>query len=160
MKLYKKTVFFLLISLTLSFCASTEKIQTQFPQEIASVYFQKWVGGRQESGKGIHFYLEFKEPLMKEIQLEKIYFQGQEAKVKKESDSNFVADFIQKAKDSDSDLEENKNEIPLSKKSKFDLKSNEAILEYKKNQKTIFFKIENIKEKPMIAYPSINKPKN
>jgi hypothetical protein len=41
------------------------------------------------------------------------------------------------------------NKAPVVSKSKFDLKSNEAILEYKKDSKTLFYKILNVQEKPL-----------
>ncbi|MET0760431.1 MAG: hypothetical protein ABWZ56_08425 [Flavobacterium sp.] len=153
MKLFKKKILFLFIGIGLSFCASKERIQTNFPQEMTSVYFQKWTGGRQETGRGIYFHIEFKQPLSKEIQLEKIYFQNQVVNVERESDTHFIANFYQKPKSQDLILNGEDHKAPISEKPKFDLKSNQAILEYKKNNKTMFFKINNIKEKPMIAYP-------
>lgn len=152
MKSYKKIVFFLFIGISLSFCASQEGIQSRFPQEFASVYFQKWVGGRRETGGGIHFHMEFKKPLSKSIQLEKVYFHNLVANVERENEKHFTANFIQKPVDPDLILEYDDIKTPI-QKPKFDLKPNEAMLEYKKKNKTMFFKIRNIKEIPMIAYP-------
>ncbi len=56
-------------------------------------------------------------------------------------------------------LKEYGNQAPIITKSKFVLKPTEALLEYKSNGKSYFFKINNPKEKPMIAYPSVIKPK-
>ncbi|MFV5687411.1 hypothetical protein ACM55M_02155 [Flavobacterium sp. ZT3R25] len=140
-----------------------QELQTEFPQEIKSVYFQKWIGG--EKGSGIDFYIEFKKSLSKEIKLEKIIFRNLETNLKELSKNTFVAHFYQKninqdlILDSDSKKEYG-NKAPIIIKSKFDLKPNEALLEYTKNNKTLFFKIMNAKENPTIAYPSINKPKN
>jgi hypothetical protein len=153
MKLFKKNILFLFVGIGLSFCASKERVQTNFPQEMASVYFQKWAGGRQETGVGIHFHIEFKQPLSKEIQLEKIYFKNQVVKVERESDTHFIANFYQKPKSQDLILNGEDPKAPISEKPKFDLKSNEAILEYKKKDKTMFYKMKNPKEIPMIAYP-------
>ncbi|MFV5696948.1 hypothetical protein ACM55H_01145 [Flavobacterium sp. ZT3R17] len=140
-----------------------QELQTEFPQEIKSVYFQKWLDG--EKGSGIDFYIEFKKRLSKEIKLEKIYFRNQESNLEEATKNTFVAHFYQKNSipdlilDSDF-LKEYGNKAPVIIKPKFDLKPNEAVLEYKKMDQTLFFKIVNPKEKPMIAYPSINKPKN
>ncbi|MBP6182367.1 hypothetical protein [Flavobacterium sp.] len=142
-----------------------QELQTKFPQEIKSVYFQKWIGGQQETGSGIDFYIEFKKPLSKEIKLNKIYFRNSETNFEEVSKNTFVAHFYQKninqdlILDNDS-LKEYGNKAPVIIKPKFDLNPNEALLEYTENHKTIFFKIMNPKENPTIADPSINKPKN
>jgi hypothetical protein len=142
-----------------------QEFQMEFPQEIKSVYFQKWIGGQEGTRSGMDFYIEFKKPLSKEIKLGKIYFRNQESNLEEVTKNTFVVHFYQKNRipdlimDSDS-LKEYGNKAPVIIKSKFDLKPNEAVLEYKKMDQTLFFKIVNPKEKPMIAYPSINKPKN
>jgi hypothetical protein len=142
-----------------------QELQTKFPQEIKSVYFQKWIGGQEETGNGINFYIEFKKRLSKEIKLDKIYFRNQETNLKEVSKNIFVAHFYKKninqdlILDSDS-LKEYGNKAPVIIKPKLDLNPNEALLEYTENDKTLFFKIMNPKENPTIAYPSINKPKN
>lgn len=142
-----------------------QELQTEFPQEMKSVYFQKWIGGQEGTGSGMVFYIELKERLSKEIKLEKIYFRNQEATLDRVTENTFVAHFHQKNSlpdlilDNDS-LKEYGNKAPVILKPKFDLKPNEAVLEYKKMDQSLFFKIVNPKEKPMIAYPSINKPKN
>lgn len=165
MKLFIKYFFLALTVFSFSFCASKQNTQMDFPQEIAAVYFQKWIGGQEQSGSGTDFYIEFKKPLAKEIILEKIYFQNQEAKPESRDNQTFVAHFYQKTAQHDlildSDpLKEYGNKAPVIVKPMFDLKPTEAVLEYKKNSKTFYFKIISIKEKPIIAYPSRNKPKN
>jgi hypothetical protein len=142
-----------------------QELQTEFPQEIKSVYFQKWIGGQKETDSGTDFYIEFKKRLSKEIKLEKIYFRNQESNLEGATENTFVSHFYQKninqdlILDSDS-LKEYGNKAPVILKPKFDLKPNEALLEYTENKETLFFKIMNAKENPTIAYPSINKPKN
>lgn len=142
-----------------------QELQTEFPQEMKSVYFQKWIGGQEETASGTDFYIEFKERLSKEIKLEKIYFRNQEATLDGVTENTYVAHFRPKNSLSDlilnnDSLKEYGNKAPVILKPKFDLKPNEAVLEYKKMDRSLFFKIVNPKEKPMIAYPSINKPKN
>jgi hypothetical protein len=165
MKRYKRTLLFFILAISLTFCGMKQELQTQFPQEIKSVYFQKWIGGQEGTGSGTDFYIEFKNPLNKEISLEKIYFRNQEATLEEITKNKFVAHFYQKninhdlIQDSDS-LKEYGNKAPIMIKPKFDLKPNVALLEYTENKKTLFFKIMNPKENPTIAYPSINKPKN
>jgi hypothetical protein len=153
MNTYKKILGFLMIAISLSFCAPKQRFQTKFPQEFASVYSEHWTGGVRGSGGGIHFHMEFKKPLSKEIKLEKVYFQNLEANVEPQSKTVFVANFIIKYVDPDLIIEDDDNKAPIIKKPKFNLKENEAVLEYRKNNKTLFFKIKNVKQKPMIMYP-------
>ncbi len=79
MKTSLQIVFLLLIVISLVYCAPKEDMKTSFPQKIKSVYFQKWIDGKEPKEVGTAFYIEFEEPLSKDIQLVKIYFQNQEA---------------------------------------------------------------------------------
>lgn len=153
MKEYKKMIGFLMVICCLSFCASKDGFQTKFPQEFALVYSEHWTGGVRGAGGGIHFYMEFKKPLTSDILLEKVYFQDLEAKVQRKSQTVFEANFTQQYKDPDLISEDDGNQASGIVKPKFELEENQAVLEYKENNKTMFFKINNIKEKPMIAYP-------
>lgn len=131
-------------------CASKKKIQNNFPQKIAQIYFQQWIGGQELTGSGIYFYVQFEKPLNKEIQLEKIYFRENEAVLKQENETNYKANFFQKNETENT----SKINIPT-----FYLTENQAILIYTINQKSFYFKIENIKQKELIAYPSVGKPR-
>ncbi len=159
---YKK-IFFLIIPFSLLFCAS-KPVQNKFPQEIEAVYFQKWLPGLKNMSSGTNFYIKFKTPLSKNIQLQKVHLQGQEAKLEQEDQTTLVAHFYQKSNHKDLNLngdseKEYGNQIPESTKSKFKLKPDEAILEYKWNNKKTYFIITNIKEKELIAYPSMKPEK-
>ncbi|MFV5694213.1 hypothetical protein ACM55G_02085 [Flavobacterium sp. LB3P122] len=139
------------------------ELQTEFPQEIKSVYFNKWTGGQEGTANGTDFHIEFKKPLSKEIKLDKIYFRNQESNFEEVTKNTFIVHFYQKNMDLilDGDtLKEYGNKAPVIIKPKFDLKPNEALLEYTINNETQFFKIIDTKENPTIAYPSVNKPKN
>jgi len=158
MKTFNKTVLFFIMTICLTFCASKEAIQNHFPQEIKSVYFQKGIARKEKSGQEIHFYIEFKKPLSKELKLQKIYFHNQEIKIVKTTPTLYTASFFQKPfskdfiLDSDS-LKEYGNEAPIIAKPKFDLKPNEAMLEYKSNDTIKYFKLTPVKEREMILYP-------
>lgn len=160
----KKIVFLILMTGSLSFCASKQSSQMDFPQEIAAAYFQKINTGGRQVGTGIDIYIEFEKPLNKGIVLDKVYFRNQAAALEKENDVIFVAHFYDAQTnqdlivDSDS-LKEYGNKAPVIVKQKFDLQSNEAILEYRKQNETFFYTIEAIKERPMIPNPSGIKPK-
>lgn len=152
----------LAIVLCLSFCASKAQSAKAFPQEFKSVYFQKWIGGQALTGTGTNFFIEFKKPLSKKIKPQKIYFQNQEAVCQKLNDTLVAAYFFQKPNKQDLLLNNNtsdKDEKTLPKKPKYTLLPNEAVIEYTLKGKNLFFKIINIKEKELIAYPSA-RPKN
>ena len=151
MKRSKRILLFFILAVSLTFCAMKQEFQTEFPQEIKSVYFQKWSGGLEETGSGIDFYIEFKKPLSKEIKLDKVYFRNQESSLEKVAKNTFVAHFYQENINPDlildgDPLKEYGNKAPVILQSKFDLKPNEALLEYTINNKTLFFKIINPKE--------------
>ena len=148
------TLFSLFIfSISLTFCAMKQELQSEFPQEIQSIFYQ--IGEFSNQEEGIQLYIEFKEPLASTIKLEKIYFQNQSATVGEVTTSTFVAYFKDRNKKQDFILDSNPakeygNKAPIIEKSKFDLKSDEAVLEYKNNNKTQFFKITNLTEKTAI----------
>jgi hypothetical protein len=164
MKTSLQILFLLLIVISLVYCAPKEDLKTSLPQKIKSVYFQKWIGGKEPKESGTAFYIEFEAPLSKDIQLVKIFFQNQEANLEPVTKNIFVAHLALKYANPDlilhkDSLKEYGNQAPIIAKPKFDLKPTEALLEYKSNGKSYFFKINNPKEKPMIAPPSTIKPK-
>lgn len=139
-----------LIAISFTFCAMKQELQNEFPQEIKSVFYQKVEKGNQEYG--IHFYIVFKKPLAETIELKKIYFHNQTARVVKITNTTFVAHFKENNKKEDLILDLNPvkeygNKAPVLEKSKFDLKNKEAVLEYKNDNKRQFFKIANPIEK-------------
>ncbi len=142
---------------------SETQILDQLPSELENVYFQKWVGGQEQSGSGTNFFIQFKDEFPDNIKLKKIYFQGQESALQSEGENIFTANFNNKPKqdlilDSDSKKEFG-NKPPEITKPKYDLEFNEAILEFEKVQKPFVFKLQNIKQKELLAYPS-TKPRN
>lgn len=164
MKTSLQILFLLLIIVSLVYCAPKEDIKTSFPQKIKSVYFQKWIDGKEPKGSGTLFYIEFEAPISKDIQLVKIYFQNQESNFEQSYKKIFVAHLASKYTNPDLILHKDSrkeygNQAPIITKPKFVLKPTEALLEYKSRDKSYFFKINNPKEKPMIAYPSVIKPK-
>ncbi|MFV8365532.1 hypothetical protein [Flavobacterium sp. XS1P27] len=152
MKGYKTIVLLFIIAISLTFCAMKQEFQTDFPQEIQSAFYQKMKDGI-DSG-GTYFYIEFKKPLAANIKLEKIYFLNQESTIKGIDKNTFTARFYKENEKKDFILhkdasKEYGNKAPVIQKTKFDLNPNEAVLEYKKDDKTQFFKITNLIEKPL-----------
>ena len=126
------------------------ELQSQFPQEIKSVYYQKDI--KEPANSKTNLYIEFNSPLAKTILLDKVHFDKQSVKIEQLNSSRFVAHF--KNNNSISDLildndatKEYGNKAPVIIKSDFDLKPDEAILEYRKNGKVQYFKITKLLEK-------------
>ena len=150
MKKFAALISLFIFVIIFTFCAMKQQLQTEFPQEIKSVCYQKDKISNQD--EKTHLYIEFIKPLASPIKLEKIYFQNHTAIVVQVTTSTFVAHFKDQNKNQDLILDSNPakeygNKAPIIAKSTFDLKRDEAVLEYKNNSKTQFFKITNIIEK-------------
>ncbi len=158
-----KLVFSFLILAIIS-CSSKKEISTQLPYEIESVYFQKWIGGQEQTGSGINFYIQFKNPLPENQTLAKLYFQNKEGFFDKEDETHYVARFYSKPQNQDLIMDVNStneygNKAPEITQPRFELQSNEAVLEFHNGNEIQHFKIVDIKEKELLAYPS-SRPRN
>lgn len=158
MMIYKIiTLFFSLSFFSCGTCKeaiqSTEKIQLQ--EEIQEVYFQGWVAGVRGGGAGIGFYVNFKNPLKDNITLEKVHFRTYEALFNRVNDTNYIANITTGQNQRDEILVETDEKV---KASNINLKGNQAILFFKKDGKLYSKTIEDVKEKEMIAYPSMRRP--
>jgi hypothetical protein len=151
----------MLVALTgFSQCSSTRILQENAPLEIGNVYFQKWIAGIQGGGSGINLFI----PTTKSsIKLDSVYFRDMAVKLESTPNDDvlyigrFKSEFNQK-KDIIMSSEPNaefENPVPkIKRKSPFILKDNACVISYKEGDKTRYFKIENIAEKNLIAYPS------
>lgn len=148
----------LLLVVSLFSCASKPEYQSDFPQEIAKVYFQKTTKEPEKPVTEIRLYVEFSKPLVNDIQLQKIYFQNQQAKPVALDSKRYSAVFFKKEGTQDliMDAEATKeygNKPPVVSKPKFKLQPDEAMIEYTRNNTIHFAKITNIKEREMISSP-------
>lgn len=158
---------FLLISIFTFSCNSNKMVlQENPPFEVAEASFQKWFGGIQEAGRGMHFTLIFSE-ISEDVMVEKIYFRGKEETLKQNAQNNktYLATFVDKPKEDvilDSNpVKEMDNPRPsLTSEIPFELKADEALVQYQKGNKAFYFKIMNITEKEVIAYPSSKQEDN
>jgi len=130
------------------------------PFKILEVYSQKWVAGIEEAGSGTNFHILFNE-IKKGVSIEKIFFRKNDIILipSLKNSNSFVASINHNTKrdiimDSNP-INEAKNTPPMP--FQFDLKDNEAILQYKIKDKIKFYKILNVSEKPILAYPQSNK---
>lgn len=147
-----------LITFTIVSCSSSKEVIKNFSENIESVYFQKWVSGIEEGGSGIKFYLNFKEPLSKEFKLRKVSFQSHPSIFEKISETDYIAKIDISKRDyilGLNPVDEYGNQEPDRKDN-----YNDAFIFYEVNNKKYMIRILNVKEKPMIAYPSMNKSKN
>jgi hypothetical protein len=142
----KKTVFLFLFIINLLSCnASKDLFYVAMPQEIKSITFENWTSGRMESGSGTVFIIEFEKPLRNNVRIEKIYYKNLETEFVQVNETKFKANFHY-----NTIFQEFQTSAIATKN--FNLKDNEAIIEYQNHNKTYFYKCSNIKEIPMIMY--------
>jgi hypothetical protein len=137
--------------------------QEKLPSVVEEVYFQRWTGGQEQTGSGVNFSIKFKTAFPKGYELKKVHFQKKTADFENRENMTFLAFFYQRPKtdlnlDGDSKKEYG-NQAPEITQTKFKLQDNEAVLEFIKNKKSVYFTIKNIKEKELIAYPTA-RPQN
>jgi hypothetical protein len=160
--IYKKSFF--CCSLLFGFCASKQDFQETMPQEIASIYYQKWTSGDAQIDGGFNFFVTFKKALPIDVVLKKVHFHNQQALFLKTSDTVFVASFKKQSKPdynlSGDSKQEYGNKPPQILASSFKLKGNQAVLEYEKEGKIYFYNCKKVAKKTPINYPIIQKNLN
>lgn len=120
------------------------------PNLFDTVYFQKWMGGLEETGNGFNVHFITAKPLSKSIEILKVRWKNVEVSPEKSNETEYVAHFFYSL-DLDADKQIKQN--PLNARTQF-------LVTYKKEEEIITEIYSNLKEKPMIAYPSMEKPKN
>jgi hypothetical protein len=133
--------FSIIVVLILAGCASNEALQTQFPIPIADYFYEI-------KGNKTHFIIEFQQPLLKEIKVEKLYFRNQCETIKMLSNQKAEAIFIKPNLILDANPEnEYGNQPPIPAKQRFQINSTEAVLEFIQKGKIKHYKFTNITEK-------------
>ena len=131
--------------------------------KVEKAFYNKWFGG-QRGVRGTKVEIHLKDAL--EVIFVALYFQGKRTKVEvsqMEKFTRIIAHFSTLKRKNrnlilDADItKELENTLPSLEEFPFQLKENEAILSYKKEGKTLYFKIENIKKLQSISFPSMNK---
>ena len=125
---------------------------------IKEAYYQKWVAGIEGGGSGTNFFVTFEKPLDNDIELISVQFNSQEILFKKTSKTEYVAKIQSVQKDlimDENPVKEYGNQNTI-----INLKPNQAVLTFQKNGEIYTKKLENIKEKTIVAFPSRNKEKN
>ena len=131
--------------------------------KVEKAFYNKWVGGQPGvSGTKVEIHLED----VQEVIFVALYFQGKRTQVEVSKIDKFtriIAHFSTSKRKNrnlilDADItKELENTLPSLEEFPFQLKENEAMLSYKKENKTVYFKIENIKKVQSIPFPSMNK---
>lgn len=151
-----------LIVFAIASCSSSKVVQENIDfYEIDNAYYQKWVAGVQGGGSGINLHIIIKKPLNHDFELEKVSFQSYEGVFEKISETEYVAKINTKQNDlilDENPAKEYGNEAPIEDV----LKPDEALLYFriKSKGKYLVGLAKKVKEKPMIAYPSMERPKN
>ena len=133
---------------------------TEVPFVVSDSYFQHWVAGIQEGGKGTKIYFDL-ESVQPGVTFNTLYFRGKTAKIEyiPESKYTFMADIRTDSDRPDIIMDadpsaEAENRPPVTMP--FEIPDTHAAFTYTYEGETRVHVLENIKEKEMIAYPSGN----
>jgi len=129
------------------------------PFSIEEIYSQKWMSGVKGGGHGEVLMVTFSD-FQKGVTIKKAYFKKKEAEFVKgqNKDFSYAAGFVSNINKDiimDSNPENEAKNIPP-QKFPFQLKEDEAVLSYSYTGVEYYFKVSNIEEKEVIAYPSGN----
>jgi hypothetical protein len=129
---------------------SSEKINQEAKQYIEKVTYQNWVGGVKGAGGGTILNITLLKSLPSNIELIKIQFQAREGNVTKIDDLSYQSSIRRF---------DNMDETVHTPTIETDLKPNQAKIFFKIDGNENFLIIDDVKEIPMIMYPSA-KPRN
>ena len=135
------------------------EIEETAPVAIEQPYFQEWVAGVEEGGRGFNVVLPLKEA--SEVELKEIYFQGKKIELLPSSDNKRYLGNYKHPEYKKSDLimsddprKEYGNQMPVMEKPiPFSLNNDEAVISYMEGDLKKYFKISGITKKQMVAYP-------
>lgn len=157
-----KLLFITILSVTLTNCGGSKSNNSELdfttnpPFKIQKVYSQKWVAGVKGGGSGTNLYITLSEA-SEGIQFKELFFRNK--KIEVSSSKNKVIGYFKNKNNQDVIMDGNAtNEaanIPP-EKIPFQLKDNEAVVSYLENDKVVYYKISNIEEKEILAYPQSN----
>ncbi|WP_211074192.1 hypothetical protein [Aquimarina sp. MMG016] len=139
-------------------CASSQNTEKTAPVKVKEPYFQKWNSSIEEGGSGFLVYLPIEES--SNIQLEYAYFKGKKIKLERKArEAVYVGKYVNRAKKKGYKMhvdpkKEYGNEFPESpEKIPYELKGNECVIEYTKNNKKEHFRLDNLPEKKVEGVP-------
>ncbi len=162
---------YLLMLGMLTGCSSQKKLTDEAPFKIGAGFCQEWIGGKEESGKGLLVKIPVSE--IEGYKINAIFFRGQQAYTKvvdedgqkfvvaelKKEGNNLPSDMILHAdpkKEFGNKPSGNKNNTENTKFAS-ELSDNEAVLSYIKKSTIKYVKVSGIKDKPALIYPTKSK---
>lgn len=153
-------ILMLILMASFSQCSSAQKLQKKAPADFGDVHYLTWTAGVKGGGSGINIYIPVSNT---SIVLDSVYFRGKAVKLelvpgnKQEylglfrTESNQPKDIIL----SSDPKEEHANTMPIhTMKIPFELKDDECVVSYIKDNKTQYYKISNIRQEASINLPS------
>lgn len=173
-----KTGFGLLIAVAIliafSGCANGKKVQEQTSVHIGQPFYTTWSGGVRTAGSGLNLYIPVDPSLVGELELDSVYFRGRKAKLEaaregeKEDYALYVAYFRTAEKEKAPDLvmhrdpkQEYGNRAPeIIRDFPFELEEDEAMLTYKKDGKTGYYRVSGIKRSTEEVQTKIKRPQD
>lgn len=154
MRAFKIVLFTVGILTLFASCSTAQKLQKTTPMSFGNVYCQSWVAGIQGGGSGINLFVPLQSELPEGIQLDSVYFRGRVTNLKyiEGKEVMYAAYFRTEY----NDLKEKKNQKSQKPNQKipFELENTECVISYKKGNETMYYKIENIAQKPSEHYPT------
>lgn len=149
-----KNILLATIVLGLMSCSSQKQLETtDIPFEIGQSTFQKWSGGREESGTGAELKIIISEA-MNDMTVEKVYFRGRAMDCELKTEEG-VSSIIASYKSNDVSIDDDGEKMQEA----FELQPTEAVLAYQKTDgKVKYVKVEGIKDKAPVLYK--NRPRN
>jgi len=150
----------LVVMASFSQCSTAQKLQEKAPMKLGDVYAQKWVAGVKGGGSGINVFIPVEDTT---VVLDSMFFRGQKVKMEfiSTNQSLYVGRFKTEFNQNEniilsSDMkEESKNRLPILKEEMpFEFNDDECVISYLKGDKTMYFKISNIRMEQPLHYPS------
>lgn len=157
----QKIAYIILFScavISFSNCASGKDVLfvKEPPFKVKAAFFQNWVAGVKEGGSGTNVSIILGS-ISEEIDVREIYYKEKVANAIQDPQNidkytGFFTNELNRDVIMDEDtMNEAANTPPV--KSPFSLSKNEAVISYLHDGEMEYFKILNVEEKPMIAYP-------
>ncbi|WP_271783980.1 hypothetical protein [Aquimarina algiphila] len=152
-------IWMLLVVVTFTQCASSQKIDMKASLQIKDSYFQEIPSGMADGPTTL--FVSFEIEKNNEVELTYAFFRGKKIELKK-TNSNpniYEGNYVYPAKMQDlimsgDSKEEFKNQLPeIERKIPFELKANECMLQYIQNGEEKLFKIENLKQIVLKNFP-------
>jgi hypothetical protein len=143
----KIIVLFIVAFFNMNSCSS-EKASQEAKQYIEEVTYQNWVGGVKGAGGGTFLNITLLKSLPSNLELVKIQFQEREGSIIKLNDLSYQSSIRRF---------DNMDETVHTPTIKTGLKPTQAKIFYKIDGKESYVILDDVKELPMLMYPSANK---